>query len=72
MDLVVNHMTGGMDSAIGTGGSIAKPNDKYYPGVPYGWNDFHESCAINNYNDPDNVRNCELETLRDLNQVTFR
>lgn len=62
-------MTGSMDSVVGTGGSKASPPKKDYPAVPYSWNDFHESCAVNNYNDAENVRNCELVSLKDLNQV---
>lgn len=71
MDLVINHMTGEWSDAHGTGGSTADTTNKDYPAVPYGVNDFHPSCAINNYQDASNVRNCELSGLKDLNQVSF-
>lgn len=53
---------------VGTGGNSA--NNGYYPSVPYGPGDFHDTCAINNYNDLKNVRNCQLVGLRDLNHVS--
>jgi alpha-amylase len=38
-----------------------------YPGVPFGSGDFHQPyCEINNYQNPDEVRNCYLVTLNDL------
>lgn len=70
VDVVFNHMTGDWDSMVGTGGSTADPGSKYYPGVPFGSDDFHSTCSISDYNDADNVRNCELSGLHDLNQVT--
>lgn len=68
VDVVFNHMTGDWPNAQGTGGSNADTGSKYYPAVPYGKNDFHTSCGITNYNDANNVRNCELSGLKDLNQ----
>ena len=39
-----------------------------YPGVPFGYNDFHQPyCEINNYQDPQEVRNCYLVSLNDIN-----
>ncbi|XP_065353289.1 alpha-amylase 2-like [Cloeon dipterum] len=67
-DIVFNHMTGGGSFLTGTGGSTAEPDNKQYPGVPYGPNDFNPTCTITNYNDPNNVRNCELVGLKDLAQ----
>ncbi|KAJ8931439.1 hypothetical protein NQ314_015648 [Rhamnusium bicolor] len=52
----------------GTDGSRADADNKDFPAVPYTFGDFHRSCAINNYNDAENVRNCELEGLKDLDQ----
>lgn len=72
VDVVFNHMTGQWDNPTGTGGSTADPGSKYYPAVPYGSNDFHSTCTINNYNDAGNVRNCELSGLKDLDQVRHR
>ncbi len=64
VDAVINHMTAG--SGTGTGGS---GYSKYgYPAVPYGDGDFH-SCRgnISDYTNRDNVQNCELVGLADLN-----
>merc|ERR1712029_1021696 len=56
-DLVLNHMTGHGASGTGTGGSSFN-----------GYNDFHQPyCEINNYQNPDEVRNCYLVSLNDLN-----
>ena len=39
-----------------------------YPSVPFGSNDFHQPyCEIYDYNNPDEVRNCYLVGLNDLN-----
>ncbi|KAJ8925515.1 hypothetical protein NQ315_009354 [Exocentrus adspersus] len=66
VDAVFNHM-----SAVGgkgTAGHDCDPDSKEYPAVPYGSNDFHKSCTISNYSDAENVRNCELGSLKDLDQ----
>lgn len=68
VDVVFNHMTGDHDVAKGTGGSTANTYDFSYPAVPYSKYDFHSPCAITNYQDPVNVRNCELLGLHDLDQ----
>ena len=40
---------------------------QHYYTVPYSYLDFHQPyCNINNYNDADNVRNCYLASLNDL------
>lgn len=62
-------MTGPFTDSEGTGGSSANPSSKSYPEVPYTDKDFHISCAISNYQNATNVRNCELVALKDLNQV---
>ncbi|XP_037083338.1 alpha-amylase 4N-like [Pollicipes pollicipes] len=75
VDVVVNHMTGG-GSGSGTGGSHYDTNGEQYPGVPYGHNDFNDNNChspdgnIDNYQDANQVRNCRLSGLRDLNQGT--
>lgn len=71
VDVLLNHMGVGDNSAsvIGTGGSKANVPERSYPAVPYVRDNFHPSCAINNYNDPYQVRNCELVGLPDLNQT---
>ncbi|KAJ8942593.1 hypothetical protein NQ318_006223 [Aromia moschata] len=66
VDAVFNHMAA--SSGSGTAGSTCDADSKSFPAVPYDSSDFHESCAINNYNDATNVRNCELEGLKDLDQ----
>ncbi|XP_066583110.1 alpha-amylase A-like [Prorops nasuta] len=68
VDVVVNHMSSSVYPTIGTGGSKADPNKLSYPAVPYGPDDFHKACEINNYQDANNVRNCELSGLHDLDQ----
>nr|CAD7400894.1 unnamed protein product [Timema cristinae] len=68
VDVVFNHMTGNWDGVSGTGGSSVDTYNKGYPAVPYGSGDFHDTCTIDNYNDANNVRNCELSGLHDLNQ----
>ncbi|KPU77312.1 uncharacterized protein Dana_GF27675 [Drosophila ananassae] len=67
VDVVFNHMAAD-GGTYGTGGSTASPSSKSYPGVPYSSLDFNPTCAISNYNDANQVRNCELVGLRDLNQ----
>ncbi|XP_031350055.1 alpha-amylase A-like [Photinus pyralis] len=68
-DVVINHMAREpvVPPAIGTGGSSADPASKNFPDVPYTSADFHLTCPINDYKDGGNVRNCELERLKDLN-----
>merc|ERR1711922_54772 len=67
-DIVVNHMTGHGASGQGTAGSGFDGNSLSYPAVPFGGNDFHQPyCEINNYNDANEVRNCYLVSLNDLN-----
>ncbi|KAF7353762.1 Alpha-amylase [Mycena venus] len=69
-DVVLNHMTAG--SGVGFAGSRYT---KYsYPAVPYNSSQFHycagngKASNINNYNDANNVRLCELSGLADLAQ----
>ncbi|XP_015436969.1 PREDICTED: alpha-amylase 2-like [Dufourea novaeangliae] len=70
VDAVVNHMCADNPNAVGTAGSKANTYNREYYAVPYSRNDFHSSCSITNYNDANNVRNCELDGLHDLNQGT--
>lgn len=69
VDVVLNHMAAGDSTVNGTGGSTANIPLENYPAVPYYRNDFHPTCAINNYNDKYEVRNCQLVGLPDLNQT---
>lgn len=69
VDVVVNHMTGYQEGeTIGTAGSVANYGQRSYPAVPYGPGDFNPTCDISNYQDPVQVRNCQLSSLADLNQ----
>ncbi|KAG5877500.1 hypothetical protein JTB14_028909 [Gonioctena quinquepunctata] len=64
VDAVINHMAA--TNGEGVSGSTSDWSGKKFPAVPYGPNDFHDNCGISNYEDPVNVRECELESLRDL------
>lgn len=67
-DTMINHMSGG--SGTGTAGSSADNRGQFWPGVPFGPDDFNPKCEISNYNDKGQVRNCWLLNLADLNQST--
>lgn len=67
-DIIINHMAA--VSGIGTAGSTSDASIINYPGVPFTDKDFHNPmCGIQNYQDPDQVRNCNLAGLPDLNQT---
>ncbi|OXU24746.1 hypothetical protein TSAR_000075 [Trichomalopsis sarcophagae] len=68
VDILLNHMSGNHENARGTGGSKADTFELHYPGVPYNRTNFHKICSVNNYQDAENVRNCELVGLHDLDQ----
>jgi len=68
-DVVINHMAAGGHNT-GTGGSTADSNGPNYPAVPYGPNDFNYGCEIYSYQDINQVRNCRLVGMPDLNQGT--
>ena len=60
-------MTGHGSSGQGTGGSSYDGSSERYDGVPYSNLDFHQPyCEINDYGNVDEVRNCYLVTLNDL------
>jgi len=66
-DLVINHMTGDVDPAVGTGGAVANTTEFQYPQVPFTVENFHwPPCRVFNYNDPVDVRNCEVNGFHDL------
>lgn len=74
VDVVINHMTGSGGTGQGTGGSSYDANSLQFPGVPYGPTDFNDgsNChtsdlSIHNYQNPEEVRNCRLSGLLDLN-----
>jgi len=60
VDVVFNHMTANYPNATGVNGTTADTCNKQYPGVPYGPDDFHPTCAVYNYQDPVNVSNNEI------------
>ncbi len=67
VDAILNHMTG-VYSGVGTAGSTFSEYD--YPGL-YDYDDFHhcgltEGDDIRDFNDPVQVRTCELVNLADL------
>lgn len=74
-DVVFNHMCGG-DAGVnyGTAGSYADAGNYNFPGVPYTRDQFNVpkgTCpsgdgVVNNYQDANNVRNCNLVGLLDL------
>ena len=67
VDLVINHMSGNDNSGTGTGGSSFNGFEQSYPSVPYSNLDFHQPyCNIQNYQNVEEVRNCYLGTLNDL------
>ena len=67
VDGVINHMSGQDGGGTGTGGSSYSGGGQDYPGVPFSSQDFHQPiCYINNYGDPNEVRNCYLVGLNDL------
>ncbi|CAN7999456.1 unnamed protein product, partial [Ixodes hexagonus] len=74
VDTVMNHMTGASASGVGTAGSPFG-GEGHYEAVPYNPEDFHsrelcgtESGAIDDFFDENQVRNCRLVGLIDLDQ----
>ncbi|XP_075237093.1 alpha-amylase 1-like [Lycorma delicatula] len=67
VDVVINHMAANSASPVGTGGSRADPSTKTYPDIPFFKEDFHDTCQIHDYQNAEEVRNCELAGLHDLN-----
>lgn len=67
-------MTANIQPAYGISGASADPEQRRYPGVPYGPENFHKLCPIKNYQNATEVRVCELKYtnktgLHDLNQT---
>ena len=64
VDAVINHMTNFPSPGVGSDGTAYS---KYsYPGL-YGPSDFHAPCTVNDYASAQNVQDCELLSLPDLN-----
>ncbi|RUS76635.1 hypothetical protein EGW08_015611 [Elysia chlorotica] len=77
VDVVLNHMAGLGQSGTGTAGSEFNSDQRSFPGVPFGPNDFHTrsdcpsaSGDVDNFQDSENVRNCNLLGLVDINGGT--
>lgn len=75
VDIVINHMAGLGRSGTGTAGSPFNSDQRNFPGVPFSTPDFNSrskcpsgSGNIDNYSDKNNVRNCNLVGLTDLDQ----
>ncbi|KAJ8298305.1 hypothetical protein KUTeg_024836, partial [Tegillarca granosa] len=75
VDVVVNHMTGLGRKGTGSGGTSFDADNYDFPGVPYRREHFNSrskcpsgSGGVDNYGDPNNVRNCFLVGLTDLDQ----
>jgi alpha-amylase len=76
VDAVINHMAGANNTQTTTyGGSTFSPTGYSYPSVPYSYGDFHhpgdgycndEDGVIDNWNDINEIQNCELLSLSDL------
>lgn len=64
VDAVINHMTNYPSPGVGSNGTAYSKYD--YPGL-YTSADFHTPCALNNYQSAENVQDCELFSLPDLN-----
>lgn len=67
VDVILNHMATGNDTIIGTAGSSADPTKRDYPAVPFNSSEFNPSCLLEDYQDAQQVRNCDLLGLPDLN-----
>ncbi|KAK7792215.1 hypothetical protein R5R35_000495 [Gryllus longicercus] len=69
VDVVFNHMTGPLKPARSIAGTSADGINRNYPEVPFHSNHFNPKCDIHTYNDVNQVRNCLLSGLNDLNQT---
>ncbi|KAK7085956.1 hypothetical protein SK128_005871 [Halocaridina rubra] len=79
VDGVINHMAGVDRQGVGSAGSPfdSMGDNRDFPGVPYTPDDFTPrsmcnsgSGSVDNYGDPENVRNCYLVGLADLYGAT--
>ena len=65
-DVVINHMAGADRSGMGVAGSSFDGSGDF-PAVPYTAANFHDCIQnVSNYRDADNVQNCRLTGLQDL------
>lgn len=62
----INHISG--SGFLGSAGNTANPPTLSYPAVPFDASHFNPRCRINQWNNPYELRNCELYDLPDLNQ----
>lgn len=61
VDAVINHMTG--SGTLGSAGNTADLVNRNYPAVPYSAEHFNTRCNIYNWNNPYEIRNCEVRFL---------
>lgn len=66
VDAIFNQMAA--SDGYGTDGSVSSSSSRSYPAVPYTSDCFNSGCSITTYNDAEQVRNCDLVGLPDLNQ----
>ncbi|XP_055383642.1 alpha-amylase-related protein-like [Condylostylus longicornis] len=72
VDTILNHMARpGKGVLKGAAGSIAIPEELYFPAIPYTSDDFRPKCDIYDWNDKYQIRNCRLLELPDLDQSKF-
>ncbi len=64
VDAVINHMTNSPSPGVGSNGIAYTKYE--YPAL-YTQADFHTPCALSNYQSAENVQDCELLGLPDLN-----
>ncbi|XP_072398830.1 alpha-amylase-like [Diabrotica undecimpunctata] len=69
VDVLMNGMA--QKAGKGMGGNSAYPSIMFYPAVTYIRDEFNKPCTVNDYNDANNVRNCQLVGLPDLNQSLY-
>uniref|UniRef100_A0A336MI31 alpha-amylase n=1 Tax=Culicoides sonorensis TaxID=179676 RepID=A0A336MI31_CULSO len=67
VELVLNHMAAG-EEIFGTGGSKANGEILMYPAVKFNASDFHKKCQIEDFSNPEQIRNCRIRESPDLNQ----
>lgn len=72
-NVIINHMTGSGYSGNGVGGTVFDGTKCNYPGVPFSAWDFNgravchtSDLEIHNYQDANEVRNCRLQGMCDL------
>lgn len=60
VDAVINHMTG--SGTLGSAGNVVDLQNRNYPAVPFTAAHFNTRCNIYNWNNPYEIRNCEVNS----------